>query len=60
MSSQTRFPRSTGEMDFSQTSADSLTLDFGPFEVVHRWKRMQECNEFVGARYETISFVISS
>lgn len=50
MNPQTRFARSTGELDFSQASADSLTLEFGPFEVVHRWKQMQDCNEFVGAR----------
>lgn len=31
-------------------SAECLTLDFGPFEKVHRWKRMPECDEFVGAR----------
>lgn len=32
-------------------SAECLTLDFGPFETVHRWKCMPECDEFVGARY---------
>ncbi|XP_064102982.1 leucine-zipper-like transcriptional regulator 1 isoform X1 [Macrobrachium nipponense] len=31
-------------------SAECLTLDFGPFETVHRWKCMPECDEFVGAR----------
>ncbi|KAK7794508.1 hypothetical protein R5R35_004725 [Gryllus longicercus] len=31
-------------------SAEGLTLDFGPFETVHRWARMPECDEFVGAR----------
>ncbi|KAL4224359.1 Leucine-zipper-like transcriptional regulator 1 [Mactra antiquata] len=31
-------------------SSECLTLDFGPFETVHRWKRMPECDEFVGAR----------
>ncbi|XP_006821248.1 leucine-zipper-like transcriptional regulator 1 [Saccoglossus kowalevskii] len=30
--------------------AEGLTLDFGPFETVHRWRRMPECDEFVGAR----------
>ncbi|XP_069134398.1 leucine-zipper-like transcriptional regulator 1 [Argopecten irradians] len=30
--------------------AECLTLDFGPFETVHRWRRMPECDEFVGAR----------
>ncbi|XP_034941043.1 leucine-zipper-like transcriptional regulator 1 [Chelonus insularis] len=32
------------------TTAECLTLDFGPFETVHRWQRMPECDEFVGAR----------
>ncbi|XP_046979238.1 leucine-zipper-like transcriptional regulator 1 isoform X1 [Schistocerca americana] len=31
-------------------AAEALTLDFGPFETVHRWVRMPECDEFVGAR----------
>ena len=31
-------------------NAECLTLDFGPFETVHRWKCMPECDEFVGAR----------
>ncbi|XP_029167293.1 leucine-zipper-like transcriptional regulator 1 [Nylanderia fulva] len=31
-------------------TAECLTLDFGPFETVHRWQRMPECDEFVGAR----------
>ena len=30
---------------------DTFTLDFGPYEPVNRWKRMPECDEFVGARY---------
>ncbi|XP_014218455.1 leucine-zipper-like transcriptional regulator 1 [Copidosoma floridanum] len=29
---------------------ECLVLDFGPFETVHRWQRMPECDEFVGAR----------
>lgn len=40
-------------MEFDHTWPDNtecLTLDFGPFETVHRWKRMPECDEFVGAR----------
>lgn len=32
-------------------NTEGLTLDFGPFETVHRWTRMPECDEFVGARY---------
>ncbi|KAL7302173.1 hypothetical protein TKK_0005396 [Trichogramma kaykai] len=31
-------------------ATECLTLDFGPFETVHRWQRMPECDEFVGAR----------
>lgn len=39
-------------VDYDHTWIDNaeLTLDFGPFETVHRWKRMPECDEFVGAR----------
>ncbi|XP_017775634.1 PREDICTED: leucine-zipper-like transcriptional regulator 1 [Nicrophorus vespilloides] len=29
---------------------NALSLELGPFETVHRWKRMPECDEFVGAR----------
>ncbi|XP_044749089.1 leucine-zipper-like transcriptional regulator 1 [Coccinella septempunctata] len=29
---------------------NALTLELGPMEIVHRWKRMPECDEFVGAR----------
>lgn len=40
------------EFDYNwPESTECLTLDFGPFETVHRWKRMPECDEFVGARY---------
>ncbi|RUS77857.1 hypothetical protein EGW08_014370, partial [Elysia chlorotica] len=31
-------------------STECLTLDFGPYETVHMWKPMPECDEFVGAR----------
>ncbi|XP_011148162.2 leucine-zipper-like transcriptional regulator 1 isoform X2 [Harpegnathos saltator] len=34
----------------NMATAECLTLDFGPFETVHRWQRMPECDEFVGAR----------
>ncbi|XP_049879416.1 leucine-zipper-like transcriptional regulator 1 homolog [Pectinophora gossypiella] len=27
-----------------------LRMEFGPFEAVHKWKRLSECYEFVGAR----------
>ncbi|XP_053997086.1 leucine-zipper-like transcriptional regulator 1 [Hylaeus anthracinus] len=36
-------------MDNAATT-ECLTLDFGPFETVHRWQRMPEFDEFVGAR----------
>jgi hypothetical protein len=45
--------KSQGEYSSSRDSSDifeSLTLDFGPYETVHRWKRMPACDEFVGAR----------
>jgi hypothetical protein len=48
-------------VDFDHTwpeSAECLALDFGPFETVHRWKRMPECDEFVGARYLCIHILI--
>ena len=32
-------------------SFESLTLDFGPAETVHRWAKLPECDEFVGSRY---------
>lgn len=34
----------------SCTGENSLTLDFSPFETILQWKRMLECDEFVGAR----------
>ncbi|KAK9702987.1 Kelch motif [Popillia japonica] len=34
----------------AQILFDGLALEFGPLETVHRWKRMPECDEFVGAR----------
>ena len=40
-------------MDFDPSwseSAECLTLDFGPFETVNRWRKMPACDEFVGAR----------
>nr|XP_054748886.1 leucine-zipper-like transcriptional regulator 1 [Lytechinus pictus] len=27
-----------------------VTIDSGPYETVHRWRQMPECDEFVGAR----------
>ncbi|XP_011865568.1 PREDICTED: leucine-zipper-like transcriptional regulator 1 isoform X1 [Vollenhovia emeryi] len=42
--------RGRTKMDNGATAAECLTLDFGPFETVHRWQRMPECDEFVGAR----------
>lgn len=31
-------------------AAECLTLDFGPFETINRWRKMPECDEFVGPR----------
>ncbi|XP_052751943.1 leucine-zipper-like transcriptional regulator 1 [Galleria mellonella] len=36
--------RNPNELDIN------LRMEFGPFETVHKWKRMSECYEFVGAR----------
>lgn len=41
--------RNRAKMD-NVATAECLTLDFGPFETVHRWQCMPECDEFVGAR----------
>jgi len=38
------------EMEGSTDLLDTLTLDFGPFETVHQWKKLPDCDEFVGAR----------
>lgn len=43
-------------VDFDHSCSDSveyLTLNFGPFETVHRWRRLPPCDEFVGARYDS-------
>ncbi|KAJ6635081.1 Leucine-zipper-like transcriptional regulator 1 like [Pseudolycoriella hygida] len=32
------------------TIENSLNLDFAPIDPIHQWKRMPECDEFVGAR----------
>ncbi|KAI8783129.1 leucine-zipper-like transcriptional regulator 1 isoform X1 [Biomphalaria glabrata] len=40
-------------MDFDHNwpeSTECLMLDFGPIEIVHMWRSMPECDEFVGAR----------
>ncbi|MEE6512189.1 hypothetical protein FKM82_019113 [Ascaphus truei] len=40
-------------VDFDHSCSDSveyLTLNFEPFESVHRWRRLLPCDEFVGAR----------
>ena len=46
--------RSLNIVEFDQSVAkawpesNELSLDFGPFETVHKWKRMPDCDEFVG------------
>uniref|UniRef100_A0A3B3QVT1 Leucine zipper like post translational regulator 1 n=1 Tax=Paramormyrops kingsleyae TaxID=1676925 RepID=A0A3B3QVT1_9TELE len=40
-------------VEFDHSCSDSveyLTLNFGPFETVHRWGQLPPCDEFVGAR----------
>lgn len=39
------------EIDGDVEAIDTLSLDFGRYETVNRWKGMPECDEFVGARY---------
>ncbi|XP_048006834.1 leucine-zipper-like transcriptional regulator 1 [Leguminivora glycinivorella] len=36
--------RNPNELDIS------LRMEFGPFETVHKWKKLSECYEFVGAK----------
>lgn len=38
-------------MSLPTVDVNALSLEIGPSETVHRWKRMPECDEFVGARY---------
>lgn len=35
----------------TSTGESGLVLDFSPFETILQWKRMLECDIFVGARY---------
>ena len=46
MSSTEQVEKEAGDQNLNEC----LTLDFGPFETVHKWKRMPDCDEFVGAR----------
>ena len=32
-----------------ETFSDCLTLEFGPFEPIDCWRKMPECDKFVGA-----------
>ena len=32
----------------TKSSMDCLSLDFGPFEAINCWKKMPECDKFVG------------
>lgn len=38
------------------TGENALVLDFSPFETILEWKRMLECDIFVGARYLRLIF----
>lgn len=44
------------EIDGDVEAIESLSLDFGRYERVNRWKGMPECDEFVGARYKSRKF----
>ncbi|XP_033627640.1 leucine-zipper-like transcriptional regulator 1 [Asterias rubens] len=37
-------------MASSSHTWQEVSIDTGPFETVHRWRRMPDCDEFVGAR----------
>ncbi|XP_018015069.1 leucine-zipper-like transcriptional regulator 1 isoform X2 [Hyalella azteca] len=45
-----RDPHGLVESGEEPPGLESLSLDFGPYEKVHRWTCMPECDEFVGAR----------
>ena len=53
-----------GTSFWTQTMASSshtwqeVSIDTGPFETVHRWRRMPDCDEFVGARYVYLSLYV--
>lgn len=50
-------------VDFDHSCSDSveyLTLNFGPFETVHRWRRLPPCDEFVGARYDSVQGILKA
>lgn len=50
-------------VDFDHSCSDSveyLTLNFGPFETVHRWRRLPPCDEFVGARYGGVQGILKA
>ena len=38
------------EDDINSQSIENLTLDFGPTETVHQWRKLPECDEVVGPR----------
>ena len=46
------YPRPPGLVECGEEppGLECLTLDFGPYEKIHRWACMPECDEFVGAR----------
>lgn len=44
--------------DSITTLSEALTLEIGPFEAVHRWISLPECDEFVGARSVMLHFLI--
>lgn len=42
------------------TGENALVLDFSPFETILQWKRMPECDIFVGARYLIVNLYLIS
>lgn len=48
------------EIEGDVEAIDSLSLDFERYERVNRWKGMPECDEFVGARYESRDILVRS
>lgn len=41
----------SSSLSTSTIGENCLNLDFAPMDPIHQWKRMPECDEFVGARY---------
>lgn len=44
------FGNLNGSSSTNTSNEATLHLDFSPIETINQWKRMLECDEFVGAR----------